>query len=42
MILHGAQSSLRPDTVRDNRCDYEAHDGADANWTSDGACRERA
>ena len=28
MILHGgAQSSLRPDTVRDNRCDYEAHDG---------------
>ena len=30
MILHGgAQSSLRPDTVRDNRCDYEAHDGRD-------------
>ena len=28
MILHGgAQSSLRPDTVRDNRCDYEAHEG---------------
>ncbi len=24
MTLHGgAQSSLRPDTVRDNRCDYE-------------------
>jgi hypothetical protein len=28
MILHGgAQSSLRPDTVRDNRWDYEAHEG---------------
>ncbi len=28
MILQGgAQSSLRPDTVRDNRCDYEAHEG---------------
>jgi hypothetical protein len=28
MILHGgAQSSLRPDTVRDNRCDYEVHEG---------------
>ena len=28
MILHGgAQSSLRPDTVRDNRCDHEAHKG---------------
>ena len=28
MILHGgAQSSLRPDTVRDNRCGYEAHEG---------------
>jgi hypothetical protein len=28
MVLHGgAQSSLRPDTVRDNRCDYEAHEG---------------
>ena len=28
MILHGgAQSSLRPDTVRDNRCDYEMHEG---------------
>ncbi len=28
MILHGGvQSSLRPDTVRDNRCDYEAHEG---------------
>ena len=27
MILHGgAQSSLRPDTVRDNRCDYEVHE----------------
>ena len=23
----GAQSSLRPDTVRDNRADYEAHEG---------------
>src|SRR6266516_3046603 len=23
----GAQSSLRPDTVRDNRCDYEVHEG---------------
>src|SRR5271169_712291 len=23
----GAQSSLRPDTARDNRCDYEAHEG---------------
>jgi hypothetical protein len=28
MILHGgAKSSPRPDTVRDNRCDYEAHEG---------------
>jgi hypothetical protein len=28
MILHGgAQSSLRPDTVQDNRCDHEAHEG---------------
>jgi hypothetical protein len=28
MILHGgAQSSLRPDTVRDNRCDNEVHKG---------------
>ncbi len=28
MILHGgAPSSLRPDTVRDNRCDYEVHEG---------------
>jgi hypothetical protein len=28
MILQGgAQSSLRPDTVRDNRCGYEAHEG---------------
>ena len=28
MILHGgAQSSLRPDTVRDNRGDYEVHEG---------------
>ncbi len=28
MILHGgAQSSLRPDTVWDNRCDYEVHEG---------------
>ncbi len=28
MILQGGvQSSLRPDTVRDNRCDYEAHEG---------------
>jgi hypothetical protein len=27
MILHGsAQSSLRPDTVRDNRCVYEVHE----------------
>jgi len=23
----GAQSSLRPDTVRENRCDYEGHEG---------------
>src|SRR5271157_6070100 len=23
----GAQSSLRPDTARDNRCDDEAHEG---------------
>jgi hypothetical protein len=23
----GVQSSLRPDTVRDNRCDDEAHEG---------------
>ena len=23
----GVQSSLRPDTVRDNRSDYEAHEG---------------
>ena len=43
MILHGgAQSSPRPDTVRDNRCDYEGVRRADANWTSDGACREQA
>jgi len=28
MPLHGgAQSSPRPDTVRDNRCDYEVHEG---------------
>ena len=28
MILHGgAQSSARPDTVRDNRCRYEVHEG---------------
>ena len=28
ITLHGgAQSSLRPDTVRDNRFDYEAHEG---------------
>ena len=28
MTLHGgAQSSLRPDTVRDNRRDYEVHEG---------------
>ena len=28
MILHGsAQSSLRPDTVRDNRCRYEVREG---------------
>jgi len=28
MILHGgAKSSPRPDTVWDNRCDYEAHEG---------------
>ncbi len=28
MPLHGgAQSSLRPDTVRDNRCGYEVHKG---------------
>ena len=28
MILHGgAPSSLRPDTVRDNRCDHEVHEG---------------
>jgi hypothetical protein len=28
MPLHGdAQSSLRPDTVRDNRCDHEVHEG---------------
>ena len=27
MILHGGvPSSLRPDTVRDNRCDHEAHE----------------
>ena len=27
IALHGgAQSSLRPDTVRDNRCDYEVHE----------------
>ena len=28
MILHGGvQSSLRPETVRDNRCGYEVHKG---------------
>jgi hypothetical protein len=28
MTLHGgAQSSLRPNTVRDNRRDYEVHEG---------------
>jgi hypothetical protein len=28
ITLHGgAQSSLRPDTVRDNRCDDEVHEG---------------
>ena len=28
MILHGgALSSLRPDTVRDNRVDHEVHEG---------------
>jgi hypothetical protein len=28
MTLHGsAQSSLRPDAVRDNRCDNEVHEG---------------
>ena len=28
ITLHGgAQSSLRPDTVRDNRSDYEVHEG---------------
>jgi hypothetical protein len=35
MPLHGdAQSSLRPDTVRDNRCDHEVHEG----WMQTG-CR---
>jgi len=32
----GAQSSPRPDTVRDNRCDYEAHEGRmqTGRWTA--------
>jgi hypothetical protein len=42
-LLGGAQSSLRPDTVRDNRIDYEAHEGrADANRPLDGARWEQA
>jgi hypothetical protein len=43
MILHGgAQSSLRPDTVPDNRCDYEAHEGRMQIGRRAGVCRERA
>ena len=26
-LQDGARSSLQPDTVRDNRCDYEVHEG---------------
>jgi hypothetical protein len=33
----GAQSSLRPDTVRDNRCDYEVHEG----WMQTGCWARR-
>jgi hypothetical protein len=43
MILHGgAQSSLRPDTVRDNRCDNEVHKGRMQTGCSDGVCWEQA
>ena len=43
MILHGgAQSSLRPDTVRDNRCDYEVHEERMQTGCSDGVCWEQA
>ena len=43
MTLHGgAQSSLRPDTVRDNRRDYEVHEGRMQTECLDGVCREQA
>ena len=38
----GAQSSLRPDTVRDNRCDYEVHEERMQTGYLDGVCREQA
>ena len=38
----GAQSSPRPDTVRDNRCDHEAHEGRMQTECLDGVCREQA
>jgi hypothetical protein len=41
-VQGGAQSSLRPDTVRDHRFDYECVRRADATWTTDGVCREQA
>ena len=37
----GAQSSARPDTVRDNRCRYEVHEGRMQTEQSDGVCREQ-
>ena len=41
MTLHGgAQSSLRPDTVRDNHRDYEVHEGRMQTECLDGVCRE--
>ena len=42
MTLHRAQSSLRPDTVRDNRRDYEVHEGRMQTECLDGVCREQA
>src|SRR3954465_11624634 len=38
----GAQSSPRPDTVRDEALRLRGARRADANWTTDGACREQA
>ena len=43
MTLHGgAQSCFRPDTVRDNRCDYEVHEGRMQTECLDGVCRGQA